>query len=205
MISEILPVFRRLCQDEQDPIRILCIESLVPIATYLTKEENQVNTLGALLAAAEDKSWKVRLTFAKNFAQIAEAFGKEITDTNLIQTFSNFLNDNEPEVKDAAVTSLTNCLKTLSADKITSYILPSLQTLYEDGSVHFKCSVCKAMARMSTIVGKEITQSKLMPIVLDLIKDENGDVRLESTAGLIHISECLGTDILSTNVTNALS
>jgi serine/threonine-protein phosphatase 2A regulatory subunit A len=93
VINEILPIFRRLAQDEQDAIRIICIESLIPLANYLTKEENQVNTLGAILAAGEDKNWKVRLTFAKNFAELSEALGKHITDCNLIQTFSNFLSD----------------------------------------------------------------------------------------------------------------
>lgn len=43
-----------------------------------------MHTLGTLLAAGEDKSWKVRLCFAKSFAKFAEAFGKEISDNNLI-------------------------------------------------------------------------------------------------------------------------
>jgi hypothetical protein len=54
------------------------------MADYLTKEENQVHTLGTLLAAGEDKSWKVRLCFAKKFAQFAESFGNEIMNNNLI-------------------------------------------------------------------------------------------------------------------------
>lgn len=66
----------------------MCLESLIPMAKGLTKEENQIHTLGTLLAAGEDKSWKVRLCFAKNFSAFAESFGKEITENNLIQTFS---------------------------------------------------------------------------------------------------------------------
>jgi len=54
------------------------------MAKVLTKEENQIHTLGTLLAAGEDKSWKVRLCFATNFADFANSFGKEITDNNLI-------------------------------------------------------------------------------------------------------------------------
>lgn len=50
----------------------------------MTKEENQIHTLGTLLAAGEDKSWKVRLSFAKNFNAYANSFGKDITDNNLI-------------------------------------------------------------------------------------------------------------------------
>jgi hypothetical protein len=54
----------------------------------LTTEEKQIHILGILLAAGEDKSWKVRLAFAKNFAELVESFGKEITDNNLILYFS---------------------------------------------------------------------------------------------------------------------
>lgn len=61
---------------------------MIPMANYLNKEENQVHTLNTLIAAGEDKSWKVRLAFAKNFAELVNAFGKEITDNNLIQNFT---------------------------------------------------------------------------------------------------------------------
>ena len=84
VITELLPIFRQLAQDEQDAIRVLCLESLIYMASYLNKEEYQVHTLGTLLAAGEDKSWKVRLCFAKSFAKFAEAFGKEISDAALI-------------------------------------------------------------------------------------------------------------------------
>ena len=68
VIQELLPIFRQLSQDDQDSCRVLCIESLIPMAGYLSKEENRVHTLGSLLNAGEDKSWKVRLCFARNFA-----------------------------------------------------------------------------------------------------------------------------------------
>jgi len=65
IITELLPIFRQLAQDEQDTIRVLCLESLIHMASMLSKEENQVHTLGTLLNASEDKSWKVRVCFAK--------------------------------------------------------------------------------------------------------------------------------------------
>lgn len=102
----------------------MCLESLIDMADYLNKEENQVHTLGTLLAAGEDKSWKVRLCFAKNFAKFATAFGKEIADANLIQTFNQLLHDGEPEVKNAAIQSLSCSLTNLSTEKICNLILP---------------------------------------------------------------------------------
>ena len=52
-----------------------------------------------IIQAADDKSWRVRLSLAKNFTDIAESFGKEVTDMSLIQTYGNLLKDAEPEVK----------------------------------------------------------------------------------------------------------
>ena len=104
------------------------------MALYLSKEENQIHTLGTLLAAGEDKSWKVRLAFAKNFAKFANSFGKEITDNNLIQTFTLLLNDNEAEVKHAAISNITDCLMNLSSEKICNLMLPTLQNSYAEAS-----------------------------------------------------------------------
>ena len=204
VINEILPIFRRLAQDEQDQIRIICIESLVPLAAYLTKEENQVNTLGAILAAGEDKNWKVRLTFAKNFDKLAESFGKEITESNLIQTFSKFLSDQENEVKEAAMKSLPNSLKQFSSE-ITSYLLPTIQSIYEDATSTFKSHLADALCEMPKYVGKELTISKIMAILLDLIKDEDCEVRLKCAKGLFNLAEVIGTDLLSDSVLSSLS
>ena len=102
------------------------------MAGYLSKEENRVHTLGSILNAGEDKSWKVRLCFAKNFAKFAEAFGRDITDNNLIQTFNLLLNDDEPEVKNAAIISLSKSLQNLSTEKICNILLPTLQSTVTD-------------------------------------------------------------------------
>ena len=161
VIQELLPVFRQLSQDEQDQIRVLCLESLVPMAKYLSKEENQIHTLGTLLAAGEDKSWKVRLAFAKNFAELADPFGKEITDNNLIQTFTLLLQDNEAEVKNAAINSLSNCFRNLSTEKICSLLLPTLQNAYTDAQTSFKAGVANALCEMSPIIGKDYTVQKI--------------------------------------------
>jgi len=111
--------------------------------------------LGTLLAAGEDKSWKVRLAFAKNFAAFANSFGKEITDNNLIQTFTLLLNDNEAEVKHAAINNISLCLYNLSTEKICNLMLPTLQNTYSEGSAQFKAGAASALSEMAIIIGKD--------------------------------------------------
>lgn len=51
-------------------MKVLCLDSLKQIAKLLNKEENKTHTLPIIIAATEDKSWKIRLALAKNFAQV---------------------------------------------------------------------------------------------------------------------------------------
>lgn len=167
------------------------------MAKHLSKDENQIHTMGTLLAAGEDKSWKVRLAFAKNFAELANAFGSELTDNNLIQTFTLLLNDQEAEVKQAAITSLRTCLKQLSVEKICSLILPTLTNAYAESTQAFKCGTSSALCEMSTLVGKDFSSQKIMPVLTELIKDENSDVRLSVVEGLLKIASVIGAEIFT--------
>lgn len=107
MAEEFFEIIKNLAKDEQDQIRVLCLESLIPIAKILSKEENKDFTLRILIAASEDKSWKVRLCFAKRFADFSSAIGQEITENDLINKFSDLLDDQEPEVKNSAIYTLS--------------------------------------------------------------------------------------------------
>jgi serine/threonine-protein phosphatase 2A regulatory subunit A len=136
--AEIIPIYKQLTADEQDAIRVVCIESLIAIVRYLTKEDNQRYILPILLTLTEDKSWKVRLTIAKNFPELANAFGKDITDANLVAKFALLLKDIEADVRTAAVISLKQSLKAMTVEKIQTILLPPLSTLVQDSTFNVK-------------------------------------------------------------------
>lgn len=110
------------------------------------------------MAAGEDKSWKVRLAFAKNFSNFASSFGIEITDNNLIQTFAILLGDNEPEVRLAAIDNISLCLEHISIEKFTNLIMPNLNSVYQEGNAAFKASVANALVHIAVYVGKDMTE-----------------------------------------------
>ena len=49
---------------------------------------------------------------------------------------------------------------------------------------------------MAPIVGKDYTLNKIMPILTELIKDENAEVRLNVTQNLSKVSQVAQTDLL---------
>ena len=115
------------------------------------------------------------------------------------------LNDGEPEVKNAAIQSMTKSLKNFSTDKICNLMLPTIQNAYADAQTSFKAGVATALCEMSHIVGKDYSVQKILPILMDLIKDENADVRLNVASGIIKLATVVGPELLSTPFLTTLS
>jgi serine/threonine-protein phosphatase 2A regulatory subunit A len=65
------------------------------------------------------------LALSKIFAELAEAFGKEVADVSLIQIFTNLLRDAENDVRSASIISLAKFIKIVSPEKLV-IIVPHL-------------------------------------------------------------------------------
>jgi serine/threonine-protein phosphatase 2A regulatory subunit A len=120
----------------------LCLDSLKSLAKVLSRDDNKTHTLPVIIQAAEDKSWRVRLALSKNFSDIAESFGKEITDLSLVQTFSALLKDVENDVKIEAVKSLSRFVRIISVDKL-HILIPLIMTLGKDAYPNVRSKIQK--------------------------------------------------------------
>jgi len=86
------------------------------------------------------------------------------------------LSDNEAEVKHAAINNIVPCLGNLSLEKIQNLLLPTLQSSYPDGTIQFRAGTAEALCNLAEVVGKDFTQTKIMSMLMDLIKDDNAEV-----------------------------
>ena len=70
VITEALPVYRRLAADDQDSVRLLTIQDLIAIAQQLTPPEVKDHLLTQIRQALTDKSWRVRYMVSNNFVDV---------------------------------------------------------------------------------------------------------------------------------------
>jgi serine/threonine-protein phosphatase 2A regulatory subunit A len=100
IMTDLMPVYRQLSQeDTQDTIRVACVYSTLVMAKMFNVVENQECTVNVIRDAVEDRSWRVRLTVAKSFDQLCQAFGPEIVDGCLVKWLCLLLKDHEQEVR----------------------------------------------------------------------------------------------------------
>lgn len=70
LLSDGLPIYRRLQSDDQDSVRLLTVEDLIVIAKQLTPSEVKEQLLKQIRHSITDKSWRVRYIAATHFNEV---------------------------------------------------------------------------------------------------------------------------------------
>jgi serine/threonine-protein phosphatase 2A regulatory subunit A len=70
ILSDGLPIYRRLQSDDQDSVRLLTIEDLIAIAKRITPAEVKEHLLKQIKQSVGDKSWRVRYMAATHFNDV---------------------------------------------------------------------------------------------------------------------------------------
>lgn len=106
LLSDVLPLYRKLSSDDQDSVRLLTIPDLIAIASNLSAAETKEHMLESIKNAVTDKSWRVRYMVANEFVALAESSGEEIVKDELVSAYVGLLKDQEAEVRTAAASQI---------------------------------------------------------------------------------------------------
>lgn len=101
----LLPMTRRLLEDQNDSVKIYAVQSSVDLSSALRDSDILRKTLiPTFRAAAENRySWRLRFAIAENAANVCEFVSKEVVDEDILNLYELLLRDNEPEVRSEAV------------------------------------------------------------------------------------------------------
>ena len=70
LLSDALPMYRKLSSDDQDSVRLLTVEDLIVIAKHFSGAEVKEQLLPQIRQSVSDKSWRVRYMVAQHFVEV---------------------------------------------------------------------------------------------------------------------------------------
>ncbi|KAJ3814528.1 Ser/Thr protein phosphatase 2A regulatory subunit A [Lentinula lateritia] len=193
ILSDALPIYRRLESDDQDSVRLLTVEDLIAIAGKLKQSEIKEQLLKQIRHSIGDKSWR-----------LAKAVGKEITREELIGQYVQLLKDNEAEVRTAASSQIPGFSELLEKEVILARIVPCVRDLSQDSSQHVRAALAMQISGLAPLLGRESTIEHLLPLFLQLLKDDFPEVRLNIISKLEIVNNVIGIELLSENLLPAI-
>lgn len=214
--TKMVPMFQALKDDDQDSVRLITIENCVAFAKALPPKEAVQHVLPTIKVCAKDESWRVRYMVADHFKSLCEVLGPEITKTELLSAFVNLTKDGEAEVRTAASFKIADVCSLLSKEQINNDVLTCVQKLVTDKSEHVRgmlfflqiniilAALASVIMNLAPALGKDDTIKFLLPMFLQLLKDEFPDVRLNIISRLDAVNKVIGIELLSQSLLPAI-
>lgn len=72
--------------------------------------------------------------------------------------------------------------------KICEVMLPTITESYVDANAQYKAGTVVALCDMAKVVGPQLTTLKIYPNLLELLKDDNSEVKINVVNGIIKIA-----------------
>ncbi|KAM3077303.1 protein phosphatase 2A structural subunit [Clarireedia jacksonii] len=210
VVEEMIPLFQHLASDDQDSVRLLTVEILIAIAEVVPKEQQSSHgvLLTALRSLIEDKSWRVRYMVADRFEKIAKAVDDEVVTRDLVPAFVKLLKDSEAEVRTAIAGQIPGFCKLVDRTTLLNDIMTTVEDLVSDTSQHVRAALGTQISGLAPILGKQeyvqLTIDHLLPMFLQMLKDEFPDVRLHIISKLELVNQVIGIDLLSQSLLPAI-
>lgn len=224
----------KLTQDDQDSVRLLCPQMCIdllaaskgdkvkfskfngPTKDMLEEKsrESNKNASGKAIemmfpvvyALCQDKSWRVRWMVSDKFCELysgLEVDKNESWKKELVQIFISLLGDPETEVRTAAAFKLDRVAKMFGAEK-ASKLLDSVKSLAKDPCQYTRAAVGSVIMGMTKEVPNSDVLEHLLPVALQLLKDQDAEVRLNIISKLDSVSEVIGMDLLTQSLLPAI-
>ena len=122
----------------------------------------------------------------------------------MLPFYAGFLKDAESEVRTAAVGRLADFCKILDAQSIIVKIIPNLKDLETDSFTYVRAALAENILSICLIIERGPTNDLILPIFLNLLRDDNSEVRLNLFKRLEDLNRVIGIENLQESIVPSL-
>lgn len=196
-VQDMIPIVKVLINDEQDTVRLMCLDSIVEISKNFPKELNKSTIIPILIPMIRDRAWKVRIKIANNYTKLAENMGIDIADNTLLSIFSTLLSDPEGEVRLGAADNFVGLMKFISKSKYPG-LIPQFSELLRDSLPLVRVAGYDIFAHIISSLPKEDIKQKVIGTFLQNFKTEkDNEVKIMLLRAVTCCGVTLGAELLA--------
>ena len=191
-------LFKLLMKDKLDSVRFNLVNAVSNLKelSSLTGYESFIGE--SITSFSQDESWRVRLMLAKNISEILELSSKFQNNSEIkgiiLKAYIKLLQDEEGEVRSMACKNLDVAAEYLGKEDSFDKVLTCLKSLKSDTLPYVRSSLASIILSMAPKIGAAKTNEFIFPIFLDLIKDEDHDIRMVIIKNLDKLNEVVNID-----------
>ena len=196
--TDFFELFSILKKESCDSVRFNLVEAITNLKNLPNLSGYESFISESIVSFSNDESWRVRLMLAKYMEELLElsntiSNNSEIK-TNLLKSYIKLLQDSEGEVRSMACKKLDIVSEYLGKEESFDKVLSCLKSLKADSLSYVRSSLASIVLSIAPKIGPKKTNEYIFPIFLDLIKDEDHDIRMIIIKNLDKLNEVVNID-----------
>jgi serine/threonine-protein phosphatase 2A regulatory subunit A len=137
-------------------------------------------------------SWRIRYLVADRIREICRGLTEQNIKEIMLPHYVSFLKDAESEVRTAAVRRMSEFSQIIGNQEVIQMIIPTLKELQNDQFVYVRQALAENILAICPKIQKAATQEHILPIFLQLLRDDNSTVRLNLFNHLEDLNKIIG-------------
>jgi len=182
LMSVLVPLFKKLQEDDQEVVRVTAVENAVHIAKALQAtgfdDCNHQHVVPVIRSAVEDRSWRVKMAIAKDYKELSVAVlgdrgqrSNDILNQDLLPSFVALLQDNEGEVRTAACKNFAAYCDVVGPALFSQHLIPTAHALAPDTVPSVRLALSSACMDLAPKLGQELFLRHLVPLLERFLSD----------------------------------
>ena len=183
--------------DKNDILKMGIMDVLVSLENHpnLLQMMDYINSV--ITKLSNDTNWRVKMTVGDKLYLILKfKICSNNIKQNSIDIFSKLLESQESEIKNICCQRLEDMTKILCAEENFEKILISLKKLEKETTPYVRISLASNILKLAPFIGTKKTNDYIFPIFLNIIKDENHDIRMTLIKTLDQLNELVNADYI---------
>ena len=197
--KDFFELFSILMKESCDSSRFNLVEAIANLKELTNLTGYETFIAESITKFSEDESWRVRLMLAKFVPEILELSTKIQNNYNeikniILKAYIKLLQDPEGEVRSMACKNLDVASEYLGKEDSFDKVLSCLKSLKTDPLSYVRSSLASIILSVAPKIGANKTNEYIFPVFLDLIKDEDHDIRMVIIKNLDKLNEVVNID-----------
>jgi serine/threonine-protein phosphatase 2A regulatory subunit A len=197
--KDFFELFSILMKESCDSSRFNLVEAIANLKELTNLSGYETFIADSITKFSEDESWRVRLMLAKFVPEILELSTKIQNNYNeikniILKAYIKLLQDPEGEVRSMACKNLDVASEYLGKEDSFDKVLSCLKSLKTDPLSYVRSSLASIILSVAPKIGANKTNEYIFPVFLDLIKDEDHDIRMVIIKNLDKLNEVVNID-----------
>ncbi|MCQ2818572.1 MAG: hypothetical protein MJ252_14990 [archaeon] len=194
----VIYILENTANDNNDNIKMKVMDLIIASVNHPNLNDICDTIIKNILKFNKSENWRLRIAVGDKLTNFLEMKlsepNKNKMKESVIEIAISFLSDKEPELRNIICLKLDTIAKVIGQDDQFNKIFENLKPIITDSTSYVRGALSSTLLKLCPIIGLKKTNEFIIPIFLEMLKDENHDIRMSLIKGLEDLNKVIKID-----------